>query len=283
METTALLKPLTGWYSSHWSIAPANCPTKPFTITSTCRVNQPLPGLQDLYTRAVFLLGITSDLLGKRPSTTGGTPPPETAKQAPVKSEEGANRPVPQTSGALQRGDNLKIQLLPAAGPVNLQRPPHPTALSSQPEPDIGSRPAPENLETLAAKAEVLTEAVNRLGAALETHEFLARSLTHYGTELISKFAQTLATYGLSGASGSVTVDREQLARAYQENPPQVTEAFCGKNSLTAEIASLATAIVGAPGAYLMEPPSPSPETYQPFQGANPWFRVAPALFWQVA
>jgi hypothetical protein len=62
-----------------------------------------------------------------------------------------------------------------------------------------------------------------------------------------------------------------------------VAEAFWGPNSLTPDITSLAVAIVGAPGAYLLEAAPQTPQTYQPFQATNPWFRVAPTGFYQVA
>jgi hypothetical protein len=158
-----------------------------------------------------------------------------------------------------------------------------PTAVAAQPEPASEPTPTPEDFEAVSSQAEVLIEAVNRLGAALEAHEFLNADFRQQGSELISRFAQALSPFGLSNTDGSLRLDQEQLTKAYQENPGRTTEAYWGQNSLTPEIVSLAAAIVGAPGTYLMEPASPFPETYQSFQALNPWFRVAPACFQQVA
>lgn len=285
MDRSAVLKPLAaGWYSSHWSIAPAGLLSRPFTTSSPSRVNQALAGLQDLYRRAIFLLGITSGLPARSPTaSTKVNSPPAAAKPTPDTSEDSAIRPVPQTFRSFQGRENLRPQPSPVAAPVKPRPASGLSAFPPQPEPGIGATPAPENLEAVTAQAEVLIEAVHRLGVVLEAHEFLNPDLRQYGGELISRFAQTLSPFGLSATNGSLTLDREQLTRTYQENPRQVIEAYWGQNSLTSEIVSLAAAIVGAPGAYLMEPASHSPETYQPFQAVNPWFRVAPACFWQVA
>jgi hypothetical protein len=163
-----------------------------------------------------------------------------------------------------------------------------PAASPAPPDPGLEAEAAqgettPESPEKITAKAEVLVEAVNRLAAALEAHDFLAPSLREYGADLVSRFAASLAPLGLSEAGGPLALDGEQLARASQENPDQVAEALWGPNSLTPELTSLAAAIVGAPGISLMQAPQPAPETYQPFQGSHPWFRVAPASFQQVA
>jgi hypothetical protein len=284
METSAVLKPQAGWYSSHWSIVPASVLTRPFTVSSSRRVNQPLAGLQDLYRRATFLLGVTSGLPVERTSTaTGGASPSETAQQTSGPSDEIANRPVPTRSRSFQTRVNPQSQPSSATGPVSLREAPDPAALPAQSEPAGEPPAAPETYEAVAAHAEVLVDAVNRLGEALKAHDFLAQDIRDYGAELIDRFAETLAPYGLSSTDGSLKVDREKLAGAFQENPQQVAEAFWGPNSPTPDITSLAAAIVGAPGTYLMEPASPSPETYQPFQGSNPWFRVAPTGFYQVA
>jgi hypothetical protein len=284
METSAVLQPQGGWYSSHWSIAPASLLSRPFTLSSSPKVNQALAGLQDLYRRAVFLLGLTSGLpVEKHAAAPGVNPPPEAARGTPGKSNEVANHPVPPRSRSLQSRKNPQPQPSPAAGPVGPRRASDPKAFPPQIEPDSEPRPAPENVEAAAAKAEVLMKAVHRLGAALETHEFLAQGLRQHGAELIGRFAQTLVPYGLSSADGSLNLDRQRWAEAYQENPQQVDEAFWGPNSLTPEIVSLAAAIVGAPGMDLLDLGLHSPETYQPFQSPNPWFRVAPTGFYQVA
>jgi len=283
MDTSAVLEPLGGWYSSHWSITPASRLTGPFTITSASRVNQPLTGLQDLYQRAVFLLGVTSGLPPESPGTsTGVNPPAAGAKETPDSLEEAANRVEPKTSRSLQRRENLRPQASAAAVSLKAQGTAGPTTVAAQPEPASEPTPAPEDFEAVSSQAEVLIEAVNRLGETLEAHEFLNADLRQQGAELISRFAQDLSPFGLSNTDGSLSLDREQLAKAYQENPGQTTEAYWGQNSLTPEIVSLAAAIVGAPGTYLMEATAP-PESYQPFQAVNPWFRVAPACFQQVA
>lgn len=283
MDTSAVLEPLGGWYSSHWSIAPASRLTSPFTITSASRVDQSLTGLQDLYQRAVFLLGITTGLPPESPSTSAGVNPPAAgAKEIPDTLEETANRPGPKTSSSLPGRENIRPQSATVAPLFKPQGATGPTAVAAPTEPASESTPAPEDFEAVSSQAEVLIEAVNRLGAALEAHEFLNADLRQQGAELISRFAQTLSPFGLSSTDGSLRLDQEQLAKAYQENPGQTTEAYWGQNSLTPEIVSLAAAIVGAPGTYLMEAAAP-PETYQPFQAVNPWFRVAPACFQQVA
>jgi len=284
MDTSAVLEPLGGWYSSHWSIAPASRLTGPFTITSASRVNQPLTGLQDLYQRAVFLLGITSGLPPQSPGTsTGANPPSEAARETPETSEEATNRLEAKTSRSLQGKENLRPQSTVAAVSLKTQGTAGTKTVANQPESETEATPAPENFEAVSSQAEVLIEAVNRLGATLEAHEFLNADLRQQGAEVISRWAQDLSPFGLSESDGSLRLDREQLAEAYQENPRQVTEAFWGQNSLTPEIVSLAAAIVGAPGTYLTEPASPFPGTYQPSEAINPWFRVAPACFSQVA
>jgi hypothetical protein len=158
----------------------------------------------------------------------------------------------------------------------------------STPDPGIAPQTAqeettPENPEKIAAKAEVLVEAVNRLAAALEAHDFLAPSLREYGADLVSRFTASLEPFALSDARGSVVLDKEQVASATEKDPQQVAEALWGPNSLTPELTSLAAAIVGAPGIFLVQAAHPAPETYQPFLGLHPWFRVAPAAFHQVA
>lgn len=284
METSAVLRPLAGWYSSHWSIAPASLLSRPFTLSSSPGVNQALVGLQDLYRRAAFLLGITSAPPVERPSrATGVASPPETAQPTPGNPGEAAARPVPPSSRASQTKANPQPQSSPAAGPIQPHITPDSAVTPSQSEAEVEPAAAPENFAAVAAKAEVLVEAVHRLGEALEAHEFLAQELREYGAELISRFGETLAPYGLSSTDGSFHLDREKLAGAYQENPQQVAEAFWGPDSPTPDVTSLAAAIVGAPGTYLLESASQAPETYQPFQAANPWFRVAPIGFYQVA
>ena len=277
MDTSAVLEPLGGWYSSHWSIAPASLLTRPFTITSASRVNQALTGLQDLYQRAVFLLGITSGLPLKRPGTL------ETAEEIPHTSEEGKNPLDPKTSRSLPPRENNRPQATAAAISLKPQGIADTMTVAAPPEPATEPTSVPEDFEAVTSRAETLIEAVNRLGAALKAHEFLNTDLRQQGAEVISRFAQTLSPFGLSNTDGRLRLDREQLAKAYQDNPGQTSEAYWGPNSLTPEIVSLAAAIVGAPGTYLMEPASPYPGTYQPAQAFNPWFRVAPAGFWQVA
>jgi len=142
---------------------------------------------------------------------------------------------------------------------------------------------APETFAAVADQAEVLIEAVNRLGEALEAHGFLSSSMREYGAAMIRRFGEALEPYGLGGTGGSFRLDREKLAGAYQENSQQVAEAFWGPNSLTPDITSLAAAIVGAPGAGLLEAAPQTPQIYQPAQALNPWFRVASAGFHQVA
>lgn len=283
METSAVPRPQAGWYSSHWSIAPASVFARPFTISSSRPVNQALAGLHDLYARAAFLIGVTSGLPVERPTTTiGGASPPELSQETRGKSSEMANRPVPTRLESLATKIKPKSQPSPAADPVKPRGAPDPAAFPTQSEAEIEPTAAPENFAAVAAKAEVLVEAVNRLGKALEAHEFLAQDIREYGTELISRFAENLAPYGLAKTEDSLDLDRDKLAGAYQENPQQVAEAFWGPNSLTPDIASLAAAIVGAPGAYLLEAAPQTPQTYQPFQDLNPWFRVAPIGFHQV-
>jgi hypothetical protein len=283
MYTSAVLEAVGGWYSSHWSIASASRLTGPFTITSSTRVNQPLAALQDLYGRAVFLLGITSGLPSGSPNISVGVKSPaEEARETPDTPKETANRVGPKTSRSLPGRENLKPQSSAAAVSLKPQGTAGPTAVVAQPEPASEPTPAPEDFEAVSSRAEVLIEAVNRLGAALEAHEFLNADLRQQGAELISRFAQALSPFGLSSTDGSLSLDREQLAKAYQENPGQTTEAYWGQNSLTPEIVSLAAAIVGAPGTYLMEAAVPQ-ESYQPYQAVHPWFRVAPACFQQVA
>ena len=285
METSAVLN-LAGWYSSHWSIAPASLLTRPFTISSSLRLNQPLAGLQELYSRAAFLLGVTSGLPTEKPAeATGGAAESETAPETRGKAGEAVNRSISALSRLFRTRVNPRPQSESAAGPVSHQETPAPetASVASRSQQEVESAPAPESFTAVADKAEILVEAVNRLGEALEAHEFLASGMREYGADLISRFAGDLAPYGLSRTEGSINLDREQLAGAYQENPPRVAEAFWGPHSLTPDIASLAAAIVGAPGTYLLDPGLHAPETYQPFQAPNPWFRVAPTGFHQVA
>ncbi len=292
MDTSAVLKPLGGWYSSHWSVAPASLPSRPFTITSSSPVQQPLAGLRDLHTRAVFLLGVTRGVPGtslrSQPLASPHTQAEEGASGASL---EIANYPsaVPRSPLPVRTRGDKRPWCPPETGPVKpFLTHPGPTDPSSDPKPVVNSlkpqgETTSENLEEITARAEVLIEAVNRLGSTLKAHEFLAHGLREYGAALISRFAETLSPLGLRSTGESLTLDREQLAKAYQENPGQVVEAFWGQHSLTPELASLAAAIVGAPGVYLMESNALTPETHQPFQPHNPWFRVAPAHFYEVA
>lgn len=282
METSAVLN-LAGWYSSHWSIAPASVHSRPFVISSSRRVTQPLAGLHDLYSRAAFLLGVASGLPVEKPATTAGVAaPPETAPRAPGRAAGVADRPISSPSKSLHIRGKPPSQPAPAAGPVHPKEEPDPAAFPAEKE-KVETATVPEPFPAAAEKAEVFVEAVSRLGQAFETHEFLSAEMREYGTELISRFADNLAPYGLSRAEGSLQVDRERLAGAFQENPQQAAEAFWGPNSLTPDITSLAAAIVGAPGAYLLEAGPQAPQTYPPFQAINPWFRVAPTGFYQVA
>lgn len=282
METSAVLKPLAGWYSSHWSIAPASVVTRPFTISSSSRVNQPLAGLQELYARAAFLLGIISGLPAEKTAPAAeNAAPPEATRQTPVQSNEAAHQPVPPTSRSSRV--NIQPQSSPAAGAFKPRWAPDSAASPPPSEPEVEPEAVPETFAAVADKAEVLIEAVNRLAEALKAHEFLSSSMREYGAEMISRFGEALAPYGLGSTGGSFRLDREKLAGAYQENSQQVAEAFWGPNSLTPDITSLAVAIVGAPGACLLEAAPQTPQTYQPSHALNPWFRVAPAGFYQVA
>ena len=294
MGTYVLLKPLAGWYSSHWNFAARGLPSRPFTVTSASQGSQQLLELQDLYTRASFLLG----LIGRNSGRTA----PLTARPADQTSlAEGVVEDSPATlvGGApLSRGPfsaqppedattrKFHHKSLPLkAFPKDDSRLREPSSYVEHAHDSKEAPPAisPMEFNQVAARAEALIEAVNALGASLAAHEFLDRSLRDYGSALISKFAQALSPYGLNNSSIPLRLDREQLAKAYQENPQQVLGGFWGEDSLTPEVSSLADAILGAPGAYLMEPALINTDTYQPFRPANPWFRVAPALFWQVA
>ncbi len=296
MDAAAGLQPQAGWYSSHWSIAPASTLTRPFTVSSGRQVQQPLAGLHDLYSRAIFLLGVAGGLPGNLPAAPAPNPgaAPQGAKGMEVLdpvSEKTARPPgfcrAPLPSPRRehfrppQPSESKPVEIFPqeAPGPIASPAPAEP---GRQPQAAQGET-IPESPERISAKAEVLVEAVNRLAAALDAHDFLAPSLRKYGADLVSRFAESLAPLGLSDARGSLALDREQLARASQENPDQVAEALWGPNSLTPELTSLAAAIVGSPGIFLVQAPQPAPETYQPFQGPHPWFRVAPACFHQVA
>lgn len=301
MDVPAVLKPQAGWYSSHWSIAPASTLTRPFTVSSGSQVQQPLAGLHDLYSRAIFLLGVAGGLPGNLP----GTPAPNPGAAPQWEKGMGVADPGPEVATRSPALPVLPGTPPPTRGRVHISPPESPevamVALPAQKAPDQAASPAPpapdpglkaeaaqgetipESPERISAKAEVLVEAVNRLAAALDAHDFLAPSLREYGADLVNRFAASLAPLGLSDASGSLPLDGEQLARASQENPDQVTEVLWGQNSLTPELTSLAAAIVGAPGIFLVQAPQPAPETYQPFQGPHPWFRVAPACFHQVA
>jgi hypothetical protein len=296
MDVSAVLKPQAGWYSSHWSIAPASILTRPFTVASSGQVQQPLAGLHDLYSRAVFLLGVAGGLPGNLPGTPA--PKPSAAPQGEKGMEVSEPGPAREARPAAlsrkplpsEERKNIRPPGLAKAEPVEIfsQEAPGPIASPASPDPGLAPQAAqgettPENPEKITAKAEVLVEAVNRLAAALEAHDFLAPSLREYGADLVNRFAASLAPIGLSDAGGSLALDGEQLARASQENPDQVAEALWGQNSLTPELTSLAAAIVGAPGIFLVQAAHPAPETYQPFQPPNPWFRVAPANFHQVA
>jgi len=284
METSAVLTPQAGWYSSHWSIAPASVLTRPFTISSSFRANQALAGLQDLYRRAAFLLGVTSGLPTEKPANaSAGSADPEKAAEARGTVGEAADRSLSPLSRFWRAGGKTQPHSPATATPVSPPETPAPAALAPQSQPEVGSASAPDTLTAVADKAEVLVAAVNRLGEALKAHEFLTAEMREYGGELITRFAEDLAPFGLNRTKGSLGLDREKLDQAYQENPQRVAEAFWGPNSLTPDITSLAAAIVGAPGTYLLDPGLHAPETYQPFQGLTPWFRVAPTGFHQVA
>jgi nicotinate-nucleotide--dimethylbenzimidazole phosphoribosyltransferase len=292
MDAPAAPQPLGGWYSSHWSIAPASILTRPFTFSSGRQVQQPLAGLQDLYSRAAFLLGLTGDL----PPTAGpatGTPPPwATGRLEAEAGPKAAARPPDLAGKAPPTHSRLHVRTTepPEAEPMvrfpteasgSADRPATPIP---GPEAAAGSGDQPtDNPDNIAAKAEALVAAANRLAAALEAHAFLAPSLREYGAEVISRFTQTLAPLGLGDAGGSPALDGEQAASTSRAYPDQVAEALWGPNSLTPELTSLAAAIVGAPGIFLVQATHQAPETYQPFQGPHPWFRVAPAHFHQVA
>ncbi len=283
METSAVLTPQAGWYSSHWSIAPASVLTRPFTISSSLRADQALAGLQDLYRRAAFLLGVTSGLPAeKSPNAAAGAADPQKAPEARGTVGEAADRFNSPLSRLWRAGGNQPHSPATAA-PVSPPETPETDALAPQSQPEVGSAPTPDTFTAVADKAEVLVAAVNRLGEALKAHEFLTADMREYGSELITRFAEDLAPFGLNRTEGSLGLDREKLDQAYQENPQRVAEAFWGPNSLTPDITSLAAAIVGAPGTYLVDPGLHAPETYQPFQGLTPWFRVAPTGFHQVA
>ncbi len=291
MDVSAVLQPQAGWYSSHWSIAPASILTRPFIVTSASQLQQPLAGLHDLYSRAIFLLGVAGGLPGNLPAAPAANPgaAPQGEKGMEVSdpvSEVAARAPgffrAPLSS---PRREHFRSPQPSETKPVEIfpQEAPGPVASPGRQPQATQVETIVEDPEKITAKVEVLVEAVNRLAAALDAHDFLAPSLREYGADLVSRFAASLAPLGLSDAGGSLALDGEQLARASQENPDQVAEALWGPNSPTPELTSLAAAIVGAPGIFLMQAPQPAPETYQPFQGPHPWFRVAPACFHQVA
>lgn len=296
MDVSAVHRPVAGWYSSHWSIIPVNHLAGPFIVTTSHQVNQPLAGLHDLYQRAVFLLGITgglpAKLAGAPPATSGADPSEAMRNKAPNPITAGeaqpagffrAPRPLPHREdlSLLKASETKSVEIFPGdpPGPIASPAPPD-SGLEFQ---ATQGSTISENPDQITAKAEVLVEAVNRLAAALRTHDFLAPGLREYGADLVRRFADSLAPLGVSDAGGSLALDREQVAWASQENPDQVAEALWGQNSLTPELTSLAAAIVGAPGIFLVPAAQPALETYQPFQPPNPWFRVAPAHFHQVA
>jgi hypothetical protein len=286
METSAVLTPQAGWYSSHWSIAPASVLTRPFTISSSLRADQALAGLQDLYRRAAFLLGVTSGLPTEKPAkAAAGAADPEKGAEARGTVGEAADRFHSPLSRLWRAGGKTQPHSPATAAPVSPPETPAPetAAVASHSQRELEPAPAPKTLTAVADKAEVLVAAVNRLGEALKAHEFLTAEMREHGGELITRFAEDLAPFGLHRTEGSLGLDREKLDQAYQENPQRVAEAFWGPNSLTPDITSLAAAIVGAPGSYLLDPGLHAPETYQPFQGLTPWFRVAPTGFHQVA
>jgi hypothetical protein len=292
MDAPAAPQPLGGWYSSHWSIAPASILTRPFTFSSGRQVQQPLAGLQDLYSRAAFLLGLAGDLPAAAGPEIGTSPPWATGRLEAEAGPVAAARPpdlagkVPPTRERLHVRTKEPLEAEPVEVFPTEASGPNASPAPSGPGPEAAAGPGDQptdNPDHIAARAEALVAAANRLAAALEAHDFLAPSLREYGAEVISRFTQTLAPLGLKDAGGSPALDGEQAASVSRAAPDQVAEALWGPNSLTPELTSLAAAIVGAPGIFLVQAAHPAPETYQPFQGPHPWFRVAPAHFHQVA
>ncbi len=291
MDPVPLLKPLGGWYSSHWGLAPVGLHRRPFTVPSAGHIQQPLADLQELYNRALFLLGITGRFpLPCAPSSQSLPPPREQVEVG----GGGSAKPAPRTAAvpeiALTLPSREKMPLsgpekpcrlsrLPAAGPG----PPSSPQTSDGDFQVQAEQGVPEQPADLSAQVEVLLEAVTRLREALNSLEFLTPALRESGAEVIDRFARSLAPFGLKDTEGALTLDRDRWAQALKDNPRRVAEALGGPYNLTPELTSLAAAIVGAPGIFLVQAAYPAPETYQPFQAPNPWFRVAPAHFHQVA
>ncbi|MGQ9689497.1 MAG: hypothetical protein ACUVXF_12030 [Desulfobaccales bacterium] len=292
MLAPTALQPLAGWYSSHWSIAPTRLLGGSFIVPTGKEINQPLAALQDLYRRAVFLLSAAQELPTSFEPRPAAAPPSEQAgafipKMAAIEVESAPLIPIshPAPHKVESRpSPKAATKSRETSEPKDIKDPALPVAAGSAIESEPGiEQTIPNNFEGLSAKAEVFLNAVRGLGGSLEVHTSLAPELREYGSALVGRFTQSLMSLNIWDNRESLTLNQEGWSKAWQETPEKIAGALCGANSLTPQLVSLAAAIVGAPGVFLLDSSPAAAETYQPFQSPHPWYRVAPVHFYQVA